>query len=372
MFPLRIGYLLRNRIDNYWIACAQFFGKAGQAGDSDDKFKEARKENVRSYQAMIERACGGNVPKDNFAWDETTALIVFPEMSLAGLPNSKAYARKGIPIQEWVEKAAVYIPGEETEAIAKKTSEYGVYLIGNGFEREDSFPGAFFNCSFVMSPDGRILTKYRRLHSLAVSPDDILDDYIKKVGWDGMFPVVDTPLGKLGALACGEIKFPEVGRMFGMKGVEVLAHCDSAGNPEPGLEAESNPTSLAWSFCRRARAIENKCYIPRANSRGGNEIVDFYGRTLARTLSHAPMELVKAPVSMSLLREAKKSKIHNQVARLRTRVFAHFYNEFDSWPSNEWSGKKIPGDLEKAREDHWRRTIEKGYELGYLRKDDEE
>ncbi|MDG6905848.1 MAG: hypothetical protein JRN20_08700 [Nitrososphaerota archaeon] len=361
---------MAKKIDSYWIACAQFFGKTGQAGDSADKFKEARKENVLSYQTMVEKICGDGA-KENPSSEETAALVVFPEMSLAGLPNSAEFAKKGIPIQDWIEKGAVYIPGEETDAVAKTTSAAGVYLIGNGFERDDAFPGAFFNCSFIMSPDGKILTKYRRFHTLAVSPDDIWDEYVKKVGWDNIFPVVDTPLGRLGAHACGEIRFPEVGRMFGMKGVEVLAHCDSSGNPEPGLEAEANPSMLAWSFCRRARAVENQCYIPRANSRGGCEIVDYYGRTLARTLSSAPMQYVKAPISLSILREAKKSKVHNEVARLRSKVFAHYYENLDGWPSNAWTGKKIPGDLEKGREEHWRKTTERGYKLGYLRKEDE-
>lgn len=362
---------MRKKYDNYWVTCVQFWGKAGQAGDTEDKFREAKKQNVQMYHQALDKVCRGQLGEDNPTWEWSTDLLVFPEMSMTGVPYIGEYERRNIPIQEWIDKAAIEIPGSETEAVAKKTSEYGVYIIGMGFERDPIWPGSFFNCCFVMAPDGKILSKYRRFHTLAVSPDDLLDEYVKKVGWDNMFPVADTPLGKLSAIACGEMRFPEVGRMFGMKGVEVLAHCDSAGYPEPGLEADTNPHGLGWSFCRRARAIENQCYVPRANAGGGCEIVDFFGRTLARTQSRAPMEYVRAPISMSLLRDAKKSEGDNQVMRLRAKVFAHFYEELNGWPSSAWSGKKIPANFRKAREEHTRKAVERGWELGYLRKDDD-
>ena len=265
-------------------------------------------------------------------------------------------------MQDWIEKGCVYIPGEETEKIAEKTAEYGAYVFGVGYERNDDFPGAFFNTCFIMDPNGKILSKYRRFHTIAVSPDDILDEFLKKVGWDELFPVADTPLGKLAALACGEIRFPEVARMFGMKGVEVLAHCDSSGYPEPGLEADISPLALAWSFCRRARAIENKGYVPRANAGGASEIIDFFGRTLARTQNRGE-ESIRAPVCMSLLREAKNEQ---QLIRLRGDIFAHLYKELNTWPSNQWKDK-IPPLLRQARKEHRKKAVKRCIELGILR-----
>ncbi|RVA18479.1 amidohydrolase, partial [Mesorhizobium sp. M7D.F.Ca.US.004.03.1.1] len=43
-----------------------------------------------------------------------------------------------------------------------------------------------------------------------------MDDYLKELGDEGAFPVVDTELGRLALIACGEISVPEVARVFMM------------------------------------------------------------------------------------------------------------------------------------------------------------
>lgn len=355
-------------LDNYWVACCQFRSSVAKAGESYEKFRDARMENVRKYTTFLDTAVRGLLAEDEPEWEWTTNLVVFPEMSLSGPPYIGDYERKKIPISDWVKKGCVSIPGEETDIIGKKATECGVYVIGNGFERDDQFPGAYFNCCWIMDSNGKILSKYRRFHTISISPDDIFDDYVKKVGWDNLFPVVDTPLGKLAALACGEIRYPEIARMFAMKGAEVIAHCDNAGEPEPGLEAEKSPIGLAWGYGRRMRAIENCCYIPRANARGGCEIVDFYGRTIARTLSHIELDWVRAPLAMNLLREAKKSREHhNQLLTLRGHVFGHFYNNLNTWPSNFWTGKKIPDYPREDKREQSRKAVKRSLELGILR-----
>jgi predicted amidohydrolase len=50
---------------------------------------------------------------------------------------------------------------------------------------------------------------------------------------DGLLPVVDTELGRIGMLACGEILVPESARVLMLRGAEVLLHPN-----EPYSEAE--------------------------------------------------------------------------------------------------------------------------------------
>ena len=306
---------------------------------------------------MIDRACkppavfppgyGSRVPK----------LLVFPEMSLTGGYSGGPY------VKNFVENGCAYIPGEETDKIAEKTAEHDVYIVGHCYERDDAFPGAFFNCSWIMEPDGKVLSKYRRIHTgVAVSPDEIFDDYIKKVGWDGLFPVVDTPLGKLAALPCNEINFPEIARMFGLQGVEIIAQCDGSGAVDPTLSTASSPVGVGFQINRRARAIENQCYVPRAN-RTDAEIIDYYGRTLARS-SGPGEQIVKAPINMYSLRK-RRAEFGASITRLRTHIFAHFYETITTWPPNQFIDG-IPNNLQLAKDEFRKKAEKNSLKLGFL------
>lgn len=52
----------------------------------------------------------------------------------------------------------------------------------------------------------------------------IFERFVEVFGEDAIFPVVDTPIGRLGVMVCGFIQNPEVARALALKGVEVLIH----------------------------------------------------------------------------------------------------------------------------------------------------
>ncbi len=98
-------------------------------------------------------------------------LAVFSEYGIIGQYRPRS-------VDEWIALAET-IPGEVTERIGKKARERGCFIAGNLFERDDDWPGRFFNTSFIVSPEGEIILKYRKhngpnnLNTTYTGPGDI-------------------------------------------------------------------------------------------------------------------------------------------------------------------------------------------------------
>ena len=206
-------------------------------------------------------------------------LVVLPEYFATSYPL-------GDTIPGWAAKGSFAMDGPEYEQLGRIAQDNGVYLCANAYERDPHFPDLYFQSSVVIDEAGNQVLRYRRLISLyAPSPHDVWDRYLDVYGIDGVFPVADTPLGRLACIASEEILYPEVARALGMRGAEVFLHSTSeVGSPEP------TPKDIA----KRARAIENMAYVVSANTAGisgvdiplgsadgMSKIVDDQGRVLA-------------------------------------------------------------------------------------------
>jgi predicted amidohydrolase len=142
---------------------------------------------------------------------------------------------RGESVDEWISKACYPVPGEITAPFQAKAAELGIYIGGNQFEADPEWPHRHFNTSWLIDPAGEVILRYRRIHTAQwVSPHDLLDAYLDRYGVDGLFPVADTELGRIGMLACGEILVPESARVLMLRGAEVLLHPTN----EPYSEAE--------------------------------------------------------------------------------------------------------------------------------------
>ena len=112
----------------------------------------------------------------------------------------------------------------------------------------------------MIAPSGDFVLRYRRMISLSgPTPYDVWDRYLDIYGLEGVFPVADTPIGRLAAIASEEILYPEIARCHAMRGAEVFVHPTSeAGTPQDSIK----------EIARRARAIENMAFVVSANSAG--------------------------------------------------------------------------------------------------------
>ncbi len=230
-------------------------------------------------------------------------LVVLPEYFLSGFPLQESPA-------EWRDKAALEIDGPEYEALGKIAQEADVYLAGNVYEQDPNFPELFFQCCFIMGPAGDPVLRYRRMISLSTpSPFDVWDRYLDIYGMDAVFPVADTDIGRLAAIASEEILYPEIARCLAIKGAEVFVN--------PSSEVGS-PALTPKDIARRARAIENLAYVVTANSASlqglpfpqdsstaMSKVVDYSGKPLAEATAGESMA-ANATIDLAALRRTRR------------------------------------------------------------------
>lgn len=127
-------------------------------------------------------------------------VVVFPEVYIAGYPYwnrlENVFRTTGYYTELW--RNAVHVPGPETERLAEAARRADVYLLIGVNERVPETVGTLYNTNLLFSPQGELLLRHRKL----------MPTYAEKLTWgfgDGSsLRVVDTPIGKLGTLICGE------------------------------------------------------------------------------------------------------------------------------------------------------------------------
>lgn len=261
-------------------------------------------------------------------------LVVLPEYVLTGAPGGGTFAG-------WRSLACLEMNGPEYEALAAIARRGGFFLAGNAYEADPHFPELYFQCSFVLSPAGEVILRYRRLVSLySPSPYDVWDRYLDLYGLAAVYPVADTAIGRIAAVASEEILYPEIARCHVMRGAEILVHSTS----EMG-----SPRSTAKELTRQARAAENLAYVVSANtagvpdtglparsSTGMSKIVDFDGRILAGAPPGGSSIAAHAAIDIAALRERRRrGGLANTASRLPLQAFAASYGQFAGRRPNE-------------------------------------
>ncbi|MEQ8736610.1 MAG: nitrilase-related carbon-nitrogen hydrolase [Rhodospirillaceae bacterium] len=252
-----------------------------------------------------------------------TQLFVLPEYFLSSFPMGESIPR-------WKELGAIDMDGPEYEAMGKIAQSRKCFLSGNVYENDPNFPELYFQTCFVIGPNGDVILRYRRLVSLfAPSPYDVWDKYLDLYGADGVFPVAETEIGKIGCVASEEILYPEIARCLAMRGMEILCHSTS----EVGA-----PMLTPKEICRRARAVENMCYvvssntasikgisIPAESTGGMSKIVDYKGLVLAEAYTGETF-CASAMLDMDSLRKVRKhSGMTNLLSRQPFGIYAGEY-----------------------------------------------
>jgi formamidase len=263
--------------------------------------------NTDRMLAMIEAAVAGSAP---FL---PVRLLAFPEF---------AHAAPVYPtVEQLLAKLAIPIPNEHTDRLHQRAIEYDIYIqTGSMIEMDPRWPRVVFNTSCLIGPEG-ILYKYRKVnpwipYEVQSSPHDL-------EGYDEpLFPVADTPIGRIGCAICYDWLFPEAIRQLAANGAEVLVRVSAYMDPWGATE----PMNW-WSIVNRCRALENCAFVVAANQ--------------GASLRHYPPysgpgeRIVVAPVDVSALRHERATRQgHHMLAHLRTEAYpvysSHRYPPMDS------------------------------------------
>ncbi len=273
---------------------------------------------VDALLTMVDQAVVGYAPFFD------VRLVVFPEFAHAA------------PVYETVDelrdKLAVSIPNEHTDRYVAKARERGVFIqTGTFLEVDPRWPGAVFNTTCLIGPDG-LLSRYRKVNpwlpwEVHTSPAD-LPDYD-----EALFPVVETEIGRLGAAICYDWLFPEAIRALALAGAEVLIRVSAYMDPWG-----ATPPMDWWTLFNRTRAVENLAYVVASNQGaslanyppfswpGGSMVIDFDGRILAQADPGPGAKIVVAPIDLAALRaERARRRGHHMLSHLRTGAYSSLY-----------------------------------------------
>lgn len=296
-----------------------------------DGVEAARARMHRNLDHVADRVQGSRLFLQAFG-GAAPRLVVLPEYFMTSFPMGES-------IEAWKGRACIEIDGPEYERLGKIAQDNGLYLSGNAYELDAHFPELYFQTSFIIDDRGEVILRYRRLVSMfAPTPHDVLDAYLDHYGADSLFPVADTPLGRLACVASEEILYPEITRALALKGAEVICHSSS--------EVSSNlvtPKNVA----KQARAYENMVYVVSANTAGvrdislpefcvdgHSQVVDFKGRVLSEAAFGESLN-GNGEIHIDQLRAARsKPAMTNLLARQRLELFQSTYAGTPVHPAN--------------------------------------
>ena len=110
--------------------------------------------NVDRMLEMVDMAVEGYAPFF------PVKLVVFPEFAISCPLYETA--------EELLEKLAEPVPNDQTDRLAKKARDLGVFIqSGSQLEVDPRWPDTVFNTTLLIGPDG-YLTKYRKLNVTVV------------------------------------------------------------------------------------------------------------------------------------------------------------------------------------------------------------
>ncbi|MDD9206938.1 carbon-nitrogen hydrolase [Georgenia sp. 10Sc9-8] len=184
------------------------------------------------------------------------SLVVLPEAASAGyMFADRAEARS---------LAQEVTTGPTVTAWRDLAAELGIWIAGGFTELAD---GDLFNSAALVGPSG-VASLYRKVHLWNAEKE------IYKPG-DLGFPVVETPLGRLGLMVCYDAWFPESLRSYGLGGADLVC-APSNYVPVPGQPPGPTMASL---MCM-AGAHSNQLYVAAASRTGVERGQGFIGSSL--------------------------------------------------------------------------------------------
>ena len=237
-----------DRIEQYDVILTQTVGKIiKREHDADD----LRRDNTQRALRLAER----------LASNPSIKLAVFPEFFMHG-QGGHGY-RSPITLQ----RLAIRYPGPEMELLQDFALKHKIYMAGSTFEIDDRLPGHVFNSAFIIDDTGNLIHRYRKIQCADVwgslpdtTPSSVYDRYLDIFGYDFLFPVADTHIGRLATMVCFDQAHPEIARMLTKYGAEVILHPTSEGH---------GSQRSGWDAARMTRAFRKHGLRALAHARVG-------------------------------------------------------------------------------------------------------
>lgn len=191
-------------------------------------------------------------------------VVVFPEVWTVGWKPSL-----------FIDSAEKIENGDTVNFLKEIAIAHNVFIVGGSFITESG--GKYFNTCPVISPAGKLISQYSKMHLFSYYGCDE-GNFVKK----GLNPVIVDIMGvKIGLSICYDIRFPELYRAYRKAGADMLIN----------MAAWPLGRAEHWYSLAKARAIENQCFMLALTQSGdieGDEknlghsmAIDYNGNLLA-------------------------------------------------------------------------------------------
>jgi N-carbamoylputrescine amidase len=185
------------------------------------------------------------------------------------------------------------LPGGPTfEFAARMAAAHGVHVHASLYERADGDDGLGFITAIVVSPEGELVARTRKLH-IPVTAGYHEDRYFRPgpAGSDA-FPLVGLGDLRLGLPTCWDQWFPEVARAYSLEGADVLVYPTAIGSEPDHPEFDTQPL---WQQVIVGNGIANGVFMVAVNRIGNEPPLTFYGSSFisdpyGRVLAQAPRD----------------------------------------------------------------------------------
>ncbi|UOM34709.1 N-carbamoyl-D-amino-acid hydrolase [Acuticoccus sp. I52.16.1] len=242
-------------------------------------------------------------------------LVVFPELALTTF-FPRWYMTDETEADAWFETE---MPNAATQPLFDRAAEHGV-AISFGYA-EKTPDGHHFNTSILTDKAGTIVGKYRKTHlpGHAEYDEERAFQHLEKRYFepgDTGFPVWRVLDGIMGMCICNDRRWPEVYRVMGLQGVEMVMlgfNTPSVNSQKPGEGLEQRMFHHKLSL--QAGAYQNSTWViavAKAGDEdghhlmGGTVIVDPNGQIVAEATSEAD-ELIVHPCDLDDTRFGKET-----------------------------------------------------------------
>ena len=234
---------------------------------------ESREQVVERMLALMDRAKAGGAD-----------FIVYPELALTTF-FPRYYMEDQGEVDTWFEHE---MPNAATAPLFARAREHAMAMTFGYAER--TADGHHFNTSIHVDAAGRIVGKYRKVHLPGHSqfdPDRAFQHLEKRYFEPGDlgFPVYRTMGGLFGMCICNDRRWPEVYRVMGLQGVEMITLGYNTPSVNSQKAAEGPEDRMFHNrLVLQAGAYQNSTWVIAA-AKGGVE--DDYG-LIAGSLIVAP------------------------------------------------------------------------------------
>ncbi|MGW4532595.1 nitrilase-related carbon-nitrogen hydrolase [Nocardia sp. NPDC004340] len=180
------------------------------------------------------------------------------------------------------------IPDGPTTTFARElAARHGILVHASLYEHSDT--GRGYNTAILVAPGGEVLARTRKLH-IPQFPGYHEDRYFDSD--DSGFPVIDAAGSRFGFPTCWDQWFPELARVYSLRGAEILVYPTAIGSDPELKEFDTLPM---WHQMIAANGLANATFMVAVNRIGHEDGITFYGSSFisdpyGRTIVRAPRD----------------------------------------------------------------------------------